>query len=107
MGPYCKFCDNRCFVHDPTGGPLILATCAKGKDHDRRSLGYDVEMARAKRAEELAKVDRLEPAQANRRFGFPSFATRGETWEAADGSTWTRGAVHWVRATRPTDKGNN
>lgn len=108
MGPYCRYCDHRCFVHDPSGGPLILATCARGMEHDRAMLGYDHKMARAKRAEELVKYQSLQPAFANTRFGFPSFSTRGETWEADDGSTWTRGVAYWHRATPPdADKGSN
>lgn len=108
MGPYCQYCARRCFVHDPTGGPLILATCEKGMDNDRAKLGYDHKMARAKRAEELAGLDRIQPAHANTRFGFPSYSTRGETWEAADGSTWRRTAVDWERVTPVTgDKGSD
>lgn len=39
MGPYCKFCDHRCFVTD-TKRPGLLATCAAGKAHDLAKLGY-------------------------------------------------------------------
>lgn len=28
MGPYCKFCDNRCFVYTNKG---LKATCKEGK----------------------------------------------------------------------------
>lgn len=55
MGPYCKFCDMRCFVPDPWGkakihgSPVILATCTEGKTHDRAALGYDIDEARAER----------------------------------------------------------
>lgn len=45
MGPYCQYCDNRCFVHDPAGGPIILATCASGKAHDLRKAGYNIDLA--------------------------------------------------------------
>lgn len=44
MGPYCKFCDQRCFVPRwvPGHGSIILATCAKGMEHDREhTAGYD------------------------------------------------------------------
>ncbi len=49
MGPYCKFCDKRCFVPriiPDDGGPwagkhLILATCKLGMDHDRKVTGHD------------------------------------------------------------------
>lgn len=49
-GAYCKFCGHRCFVHrvipdGPRGGwSGHLATCAAGKEHDRRSTGgYDAD----------------------------------------------------------------
>ncbi|RJO71423.1 hypothetical protein D5S18_24955 [Nocardia panacis] len=43
MGPSCKFCDQRCFVHDPTpGSTQILATCTKGQEHDKAKLGYNI-----------------------------------------------------------------
>lgn len=49
MGPYCNFCDRRCFVprvmpDDATwmpGQPVILATCPKGAEHSRAKTGYD------------------------------------------------------------------
>lgn len=43
MGPYCMFCDNRCFVERvlPDGGRLLLATCARGMKHDRDKTGHD------------------------------------------------------------------
>lgn len=46
MGPYCQYCDMRCFVHDPKRSGYILATCARGKDNDRAELGYDIDEAR-------------------------------------------------------------
>lgn len=51
MGPYCQFCDHRCFVEriipnpapgtiaEATGGHLLMATCATGMAHDRRATG--------------------------------------------------------------------
>ena len=55
MGPYCKFCDRRCFVDPMIWGLLstsqkrvlgdhgypLLATCAAGQEHDRQKLGLD------------------------------------------------------------------
>jgi hypothetical protein len=47
MGPYCKFCDHRCFVQrvipdgPDAGTHLILATCAAGMAHDRQMTGHD------------------------------------------------------------------
>jgi hypothetical protein len=38
MGPYCMFCDHRCFVEDVAG--RLLATCQRGIAHDRAQLGY-------------------------------------------------------------------
>lgn len=47
MGPYCKFCDTRCFVPRSVPGSTvtILATCAKGMELDRESTGHDHETA--------------------------------------------------------------
>ncbi len=43
MGPYCKFCDQRCFVlrvlRDDRS--MLLATCARGMEHDRLACGQD------------------------------------------------------------------
>ncbi|MFE2995045.1 hypothetical protein ACFXG4_08540 [Nocardia sp. NPDC059246] len=50
MGPYCRYCDMRCFVHDPKGSGFILATCDKGMANDRAKLGYDINQARAEAA---------------------------------------------------------
>lgn len=51
MGPYCAFCDHRCFVERllpkdaplraMAGQPLLMATCPKGMDHDRKITGHD------------------------------------------------------------------
>ena len=52
MGPYCRYCDTRCFVPDPWGehriggARIILATCEKGKALDRERAGYDIDRAR-------------------------------------------------------------
>lgn len=48
MGPYCQFCNHRCFVPNPRNGnpfhdahrATILATCARGQEHDKQALGY-------------------------------------------------------------------
>lgn len=42
MGPYCKFCNRRCFVprHLGAQGSLILATCETGAAHDLKVSGY-------------------------------------------------------------------
>jgi hypothetical protein len=41
MGPYCRYCDNRCFVYRvlPDGRGMLLATCGRGMAHDREQLG--------------------------------------------------------------------
>lgn len=54
MGPYCNYCDKRCFVPNPRceTSATILATCPAGIAHDRRVLGYgwpDVRPDRANR----------------------------------------------------------
>lgn len=50
MGPYCKFCDNRCFTHFPDATPQyilvayktnnIIATCRGGQDFEMGRIGY-------------------------------------------------------------------
>lgn len=50
MGPYCKFCDRRCFVHITYDWPKkirqsygrygLAATCAKGQVFEKQRLGY-------------------------------------------------------------------
>jgi len=50
MGPYCKFCGNRCFVHIPPetqqhilkayGASTIAATCQAGQDFEKKKIGY-------------------------------------------------------------------
>lgn len=51
-GAYCKFCDRRCFVlRVIPGGPQKgwqghLATCTRGKEHDRTQTGgFDADTA--------------------------------------------------------------
>lgn len=48
MGPYCKFCDHRCFVPRvlPSGAHLLMASCAAGMAHDRDATGHDHTTAR-------------------------------------------------------------
>lgn len=45
MGPYCKYCDMRCFVPrivPGREGPILLATCHGGMRHDRQyTRGHD------------------------------------------------------------------
>lgn len=54
MGPYCKFCDHRCFRYMPLQTPKhildaytnqcgsipIIATCSMGQAFEREKLGY-------------------------------------------------------------------
>ena len=56
MGPYCKFCNNRCFVPFPEGTPQevfdaynasclsrsvsIIATCSKGQAYEKEKTGW-------------------------------------------------------------------
>lgn len=50
MGPYCKFCNQRCFMHVPETAPAhvqeaygrftIAATCPGGKACDRENVGF-------------------------------------------------------------------
>ena len=43
MGPYCDYCDKRCFVERvvPGRGLLLMATCAAGRDHDQIMTGFN------------------------------------------------------------------
>jgi hypothetical protein len=79
MGPYCKFCDNRCFVPTDKGDRIksgLKATCDKGKAYDllitiqeegkevaRKVLNDDMGLAEAARflavlGEELEELKR-------------------------------------------------
>ena len=50
MGPYCKFCGHRCFVHitdewpahiiEAYGTNTIAATCRRGQQFEKERLGY-------------------------------------------------------------------
>lgn len=42
MGPYCVYCDNRCFVpRKVPGSPVsLMATCPAGMANDLRATGY-------------------------------------------------------------------
>lgn len=50
-GAYCMFCDQRCFVYRQVivGGELMwaghMATCERGRAHDKKHLGVDFEAA--------------------------------------------------------------
>lgn len=50
-GSYCTYCDQRCFVYRRIvlDGETIwsgyMATCEKGRAHDRRKLGVDYSLA--------------------------------------------------------------
>lgn len=41
MGPYCKFCDRRCFLERvlKNGRSVLLATCDAGMAHDLKAAG--------------------------------------------------------------------
>lgn len=48
MGSYCRYCDHRCFVErivPDTGAVMHMATCERGKAHDRRASGFDADTA--------------------------------------------------------------
>jgi len=40
MGPYCNYCDKRCFVDNTRKSGHLLATCYHGQAHDKQVLGY-------------------------------------------------------------------
>jgi hypothetical protein len=61
MGPYCKFCDNRCFVYLPEETPehivraygtaTLVATCLGGQRFEKEKTGYCYsDIVEAKRA---------------------------------------------------------
>ncbi len=42
MGPYCRFCDQRCFLErriPGKPGTILLATCERGMERDRKMTG--------------------------------------------------------------------
>ncbi len=41
MGPYCQYCDRRCFLLRvlPNGRTILLATCTSGMANDRAKCG--------------------------------------------------------------------
>lgn len=43
MGPYCRYCNHRCFLLRilRDGRTMLLATCARGMAHDREVCGQD------------------------------------------------------------------
>lgn len=84
MGPYCKFCNFRCFVPDPKRAGYILATCERGKAEDRK-FGYDIDMARAEVAtpEYTTRVDMID--RLAREIVADHLATRFE-----ESAAWSR-----------------
>lgn len=50
MGPYCKFCGNRCFAYVPSNTPdhiqraympfSIVATCREGQEFEKKKIGF-------------------------------------------------------------------
>ena len=67
MGPYCKFCDNRCFVNMPMATPKhilkaygtssIIATCKGGQEFEKERVGYCYDdVTREIALEELEKL---------------------------------------------------
>lgn len=50
LGPYCKFCGNRCFTHFPDKTPAhilkaygtsnIIATCNAGQKFEKEKIGF-------------------------------------------------------------------
>lgn len=51
MGPYCKFCGDRCFIPLPFktpdymasayGNNTILATCSQGMQFEKKEIGFN------------------------------------------------------------------
>jgi hypothetical protein len=66
MGPYCNYCDQRCFVYLPALGSMppemrkayrnhrhidIIATCPGGQALEKKEIGYSYDDIKALRAE--------------------------------------------------------
>jgi len=98
MGPYCKFCDHRCFVPDPSGGPIILATCPAGMQHDLKSAGYDIDLARIFAAT-TAAVDALVAAEVRPRTTAAHFAQLAARLRTDAAATIDEAGVHRSDAT--------
>jgi len=68
MGPYCKFCNQRCFVPVPADPPAyatqvgssfsILATCEDGKAHDQEILGWNLDTILVPRLEAIEAANK-------------------------------------------------
>lgn len=60
MGPYCNFCARRCFVLRvlQDGRSMLLATCARGMEHDRSQVGEDHTTALNPVTDQVAAVSR-------------------------------------------------
>lgn len=62
-GSYCNYCDHRCFVYREVivGGERVwsghMATCTRGAEHDRRSLGVTFKEAYNPYADQSASDD--------------------------------------------------
>ena len=66
MGPYCKFCNQRCFVHMPMETPehivkaygtsTIIATCPDGQRFEKEKVGYCYDDIMAARIAPVPKV---------------------------------------------------
>lgn len=73
MGPYCKFCNTRCFVPFPHDAPQqvidyfyamygslpILATCPRGQDFELLKTGFNLDSIRALSEEAGCRVKPL------------------------------------------------
>ena len=84
MGPYCGYCNNRCFVYLPilVSLPLamreayrahpvdIIATCAGGQAFEKKSIGYSYDDIKARRAETYKGYNIEEAAMALWNAGF-------------------------------------
>lgn len=64
MGPYCRYCNRRCFLQRVllTGKSILLATCPAGMNHDLAATGE---------THETAVNPILDPEGAARRFRNP------------------------------------
>ena len=64
MGPYCRYCNHRCFTHITNEWPEhivraygpyeIVATCPKGQAFEKETIGFSYSDFLAHRAKECA-----------------------------------------------------
>ena len=67
MGPYCNFCQTRCFTHFPKNTPrhilkaygtsTIIATCPAGQQLEQAKTGYSLDIIQKVKAKEQEDLE--------------------------------------------------